>query len=149
MTPSLPSPQSALLFDSNYYDTEGSDRGQLLTWIVVGLAVIGLLISGYLTFTTWSNSGVAGCTAGGPVDCESVLKSHWSKWLGIPVSLLGMGTYVGILVSALLLVTGRQGVASMALLTFALLAAGSATWFIGLQDFVLGSFCLYCMAVHL
>ncbi len=149
MTPSLPSQQSALLFDSNYSDAEGSDRVQLLTWIVVGLAVIGLLISGYLTWTTWSNSSVAGCSAGSAVDCEHVLKSHWSKWLGVPVSLMGLGTYVGILISALMLNKDRQGIASTALFTFALLAAGSATWFIGLQVFQLGSFCLYCMAVHL
>lgn len=149
MTPSLPSQQSAHLFDSEYSSSDGPDRNQKLTWVVVALAVVGLLISGYLTWTTWSSEGVAGCSTGGAVDCEQVLKSHWSKWLGIPVSLLGLATYVGILVSSLMLTRDRQGIAATALLAFALLAAGSATWFIGLQVFQLGSFCLYCMAVHL
>ena len=112
------------------------------------MAVVALCLSGYLTWTTWSASQVAGCGTDGLVDCDHVLASNWSKWLGLPVGLLGALAYMGILAACWFAARHAQGLAQTALLALSLLAAGSAVWFIGLQIVVLQSVCIYCMAVH-
>ncbi len=123
-------------------------RAKLLLRLIAALAVVALCLSGYLTWTTWSASQVAGCGTDGLVDCDHVLASNWSKWLGLPVGLLGALAYAGILAACWLAARHAQGLAQTALLALSLLAAGSAVWFIGLQVVVLQSVCVYCMAVH-
>lgn len=123
-------------------------RAKLLLRMILALGLLGLGLSVYLTWTTWSAIPVAGCGLDGTGDCDDVLASRWSKWLGVPVSLLGALTYVGILASATVAASRRPGVALSILLSLALLAVGCAVWFIGLQVFVLDSYCPYCMGVH-
>ena len=134
--------------DSSQATSLGTAHGRLLRGGIVALALLGLCLSLYLTWTTWNSSSVAGCGGDGLVDCEHVLASRWSKWLGLPVSLLGTLVYLGILVSGALTTRSRPGLAMTVLLSLALIAAGSAAWFVGLQVLILKGFCLYCMGVH-
>ena len=60
-------------------------------WLILALAIAGMLLSGYLTYSAWQGQSVAGCTVGSA--CDVVLNSHWSKLLGIPISLWGFLTY--------------------------------------------------------
>jgi uncharacterized membrane protein/protein-disulfide isomerase len=125
-----------------------SGTQKLLTALITALALVALGVSTYLSWVTWQQSTVAGCTGGSLADCDEVLSSSGSKWLGIPVSVLGAATYAGILAlvwpAAL-----RGGWLMTALLTLAMMAAGAGVWFVGNQAFVVQHFCLYCMAVHL
>ena len=81
-----------------------------------------------------------------------MLLSRWSSWIGLPVGLPAIIIYLGLF--GLLFCIGprlsprTQRRAWATLLPLATLAAGSAAWFIGLQLFVLKSFCPYCMALH-
>ncbi len=60
-------------------------------WPVLALAVVGLVLAGYLTGTTWSGEKAAFCEAG--ADCDIVLHSRWSTLLGLPTSLWGFLVY--------------------------------------------------------
>ncbi len=124
-----------------------SETRKLLAVAITVLALVAFGIASYLTWVTWQQSTVAGCTGGSTVDCDEVLSSAGSKWLGIPVSLFGALTYAGILalVWPAVLVGGW---AMTALLAIAMLAAGAGVWFIGTQALVVQHFCLYCLAVH-
>ncbi len=148
MSSSLSSLQDSVLFDSA--DSSPTDRGRtkLLFALVTLLAVIALGLSSYLAWSTWSSTPVLGCDSSGLIACDHVLSSPWSKWLGLPVSLLGALVYVGILAASWLAAKHDSSLAWNVLLTLSLMAAGSAMWFIGLQAVVVGSFCLYCMGVH-
>jgi uncharacterized membrane protein/protein-disulfide isomerase len=124
-----------------------SGTQKLLAALITALALMALCVSSYLTWVTWQQSTVAGCTGGALVDCDEVLSSSASKWLGIPVSLLGATLYAGILALVWPAVL-RGGWLMTGLLTLAMMAAGAGVWFIGNQAFVVQHFCLYCMAVH-
>lgn len=63
-------------------------------WPLLGLALIGMGISGYLTVTTWMGQTVAGCAVGG--GCDAVLSSQWSKLFGLPTSFWGFLTYAAL-----------------------------------------------------
>jgi uncharacterized membrane protein len=73
------------------------DRRLQITSLV--LAVLGLADAGYLTYTHYAENGVCGVSSG----CTVVQQSTWSELFGIPVSLLGVIGYVGLLTLLVLL----------------------------------------------
>ena len=70
---------------------------------MIVLAFIGFGVATYLTVVHYVGPGALVCTAshGGTSPCEQVQFSTWSKVGGIPVALLGLIGYIGILGSLL------------------------------------------------
>ncbi|HEX7230494.1 MAG TPA: vitamin K epoxide reductase family protein [Candidatus Binatia bacterium] len=60
-------------------------------WPLFSLALIGMALSGYLTFNAWQGKLVAFCTEG--AGCDVVLNSRWSTLFGVPTSFWGFLTY--------------------------------------------------------
>src|SRR5438876_9748058 len=58
------------------------------------VAAIGL--GCYLLSVSLSGGAVAGC--GPDSSCDKVLHSRWSRWLGLPVSAVGLPVYLAILI---------------------------------------------------
>lgn len=58
---------------------------------ILGLAVFGLLVTGYLVAVAFSSSGAAFCTEGS--GCDLVQGSRWSTLFGAPIALWGFGLY--------------------------------------------------------
>ena len=56
-------------------------------WPLFVLAVLGLGLTGYLSYSALFSERVAFCTAG--AGCDVVLNSRWSTLFGVPTSLLG------------------------------------------------------------
>ena len=108
------------------------------------------IITAYLAIATLARSeDVPGC--GQDSGCGDVLGSPWAYWLGIPVSLLGLGLYGAFFISTFSLKIDQQQKAaralnSLTLLSFATLAA--AAWFVGVQAVAIKSFCPYCCTAH-
>ena len=63
-------------------------------WPLLGLALMGMGLTGYLTLTAWSRQAVPWC----PVrsGCDVVLSSPWSRLLGQPISFWGFLTYLSL-----------------------------------------------------
>lgn len=125
-----------------------SGTQKLLAALITALALVAVGVSSYLSWVTWQQSTVAGCTGGSLADCDEVLSSSGSKWLGVPVSILGAATYLGIL-AVVWPAAMRGGWLMTVLLSFAMMAAGAGVWFIINQAFIVKHICLYCMTVHL
>ncbi len=107
------------------------------------LLLLAILLSGWLTYESITAS--IGCGAGG--DCSAVVTSPWAKLLGIPIALLGLFTYLVLLV----LTQCRPFHSRMVNLlssTFCLLIIGSALWFTALQAVIIRSFCPFCCVIH-
>ena len=60
-------------------------------WPLFVLALLGMAVSGYLTFSAWQGKLVAFCTEG--AGCDVVLNSQWSTLFGMPTSFWGFLTY--------------------------------------------------------
>ena len=82
--------------------------------VMFALAILGTAIAGYLTWVHYSGH-LALCTGTG--GCETVQASRYSVVAGVPVALLGLLTYLG-----LLLVTGWRMYAGLATPTGVMLA---------------------------
>ncbi len=112
------------------------------------LAAMG--ISAYLAWISYSGTAAIGC--GPDSGCDKVLQSRWGYWFGAPVSLFALAAYSLILGASFRLRPSAppevQRKAWGWLVTCALVVAGAALWFTGLQVFTLKAVCPYCMAAH-
>ena len=120
------------------------------THVVRILLFSASIITAYLALATLSKGGqVPGC--GPESDCEKVLTSSWAYWLGIPVSLLGLGLYGAFFFITFSLKIGQQQKARRSLnslTVFSFIILGAAVWFIGVQALAIGTFCPYCCTAH-
>lgn len=109
------------------------------------LALIGLMIATYLSMYKLGYLGVIQCTIGG---CEKVQTSRFAEFLGMPVSLWGMGAYVTLLVLSVLGIQPRfQGERWVALALFAVSAVGVmfSGYLTFLEAFVIHAWCQWCV----
>ncbi len=121
-------------------------------WVLALCCVVAIGISGYLTWASLTSSKIAGCGSGNVFDCSHVTSSKWSLWMGLPVSALAIGSYLG-LATALGVAVFQTSVilkrfAWTAVALFAISAGLAAIWFTGLQVFVLKHLCSYCLTAH-
>jgi uncharacterized membrane protein len=106
---------------------------------VAVVALIGLGVASYLTYVHYAGSAPVCLSSGG---CEKVQSSHYSKLAGIPVSVLGLVGYVGILAS--LVVPGEPGLFAGALT--ALIGFGFSVYLTYLELFKIHAICQWCVA---
>jgi uncharacterized membrane protein len=104
------------------------------------IAVAGLLISAYLT---WSHlSGADPACVGGSGGCETVQTSRYSEILGVPVAALGLFAYGTMLVCAVL----RGEGAAVTGVFMAQVGALFSAYLAYLELFVLRAICQWCVA---
>ena len=124
-----------------------SDRA---LWAIRLLAVAALALSGYLLWQGLTHDAAPGCGAGS--NCDYVLGSRWSRWLGVPVGGLAALAHAGVLLASFAAgpaaVPGRRRAAWLLMLLLTSAAAGAAAWFLFLQVHVLQTLCAYCTADH-
>jgi uncharacterized membrane protein len=120
-----------------------------LIWVraLLAVAVVG---AGYLAWVSIHNGPVVGC--GPESGCNKVLQSRWAYWLGIPVSVPALLVYLALMGATVLL---RKRTAPddergswAAIIALAVIVAGAALWFVGLQVFVIKAYCKFCMTAH-
>ena len=114
-----------------------SDRA--LRAAAAAVALVGVGIAGYLTWTHYSGTAVA-CVRGG--GCETVQRSSYAEIAGIPVALLGLISYSAI---ALLLAWDSEN-ARLAAATLALVGLLFSAYLLVLQLFVIDAVCVWCLA---
>jgi uncharacterized membrane protein len=122
--------------------------GGLMRWGALAvLAVAGMGVAAYLTYTHWADEAVACGSLG---RCETVQQSEYSTIVGVPVALLG-----GLAAAALLaIVLSRLGGlplavewASLATLALTTASVAFAAYLTYVELFVLDAICVYCVAL--
>ena len=110
-------------------------------WLL-GLAGLGVLLTGYLTLVAWLGAPPAYC--GADSECDIVQSSRWSTLFGMPMSLWGLLTYA-ILAGLAWRLRSRPSAWRTALF-FACIGAG-VSWFLALVSvFQIEATCGYCLA---
>jgi uncharacterized membrane protein len=106
--------------------------------VMIALAIIGLGVATYLTYVHYAGIKPA-CTAG--QSCIKVQTSQWSKLDGIPVALLGLIGYIGIL--ATLLGPDREEL-RLATLGLTLIGFGFSAYLTYRELFSIHAVCEWC-----
>jgi len=103
-----------------------------------GVALAGLGIASYLTVVHYAGGAPVCAISHG---CETVQHSSYSKLAGVPVALLGVLGYVGILLSLLRDDdTGRTATAFLSLLGF-----GFSAWLTYTEVARIHAICIWCV----
>ena len=135
-----------------WVDPPAISRRSLIAIRILSLAATA--VAAYLAWITLTHGTLAACGDASPhIACGHVLRSSWSRWLGMPVSLFGCAVYLSMFLTswwASPISNDRyRKTAWLILATLVLLAVGSALWFVFLQLFVIGKVCLFCTSIHL
>jgi uncharacterized membrane protein len=107
---------------------------------IAAVAVIGLGIAAYLTYVHYA--GIKPVCAAGGGGCEKVQTSVYAKLAGIPVAVLGLVGYAGILAS--LVVPGDTGRLAGAVL--AISGFGFSAYLTYRELFTIHAVCQWCVA---
>jgi uncharacterized membrane protein len=104
------------------------------------LAVLGVVISAYLTWTHYA--GLTPVCTGSGEGCETVQSSRYASLLGIPVAVLGLVAYGGLLFSAVL----WRVIGIYLGLLISLVGTLFSAYLTYLEIFVIGALCQWCLA---
>ncbi len=114
--------------------------------VIPVLAVLGLTVAAYLSSVELSGSSAV-C---GPVgDCNAVHASSYARLFGIPVGVLGVAGYVGILGLWLAVRFGGRDLAdsaAMGVVVMASIGTAFSAYLTFLEPFVIGATCAWCLA---
>jgi len=110
------------------------------------LAIVGIIVAGYLTYVETSGT-LAVC---GPVgDCNAVQQSSYARLFGVvPVGLLGLVGYVIVIAGWLAARSGREPITDWArLVVFGVAFTGTifSIYLTFLEPFVIGATCAWCL----
>lgn len=111
--------------------------------LITLLAVLGIFVSGYLTYTHYSGEPII---CGGQSSCEDVNNSRFAFIGPIPVSGLGLAAYIALLI--LSLIKSDQERQWPAILTFGIALIGVMfQWYLFyIEIAVLHAICYWCVS---
>lgn len=109
----------------------------------------GLGVSIYLTLTHYTKIVSLVCSNTGTINCEKVTTSPQSIVFGIPVAVLGLAFFVGMVVLALPPIYRRpeRGIA-LARLASSVVGMGFVLYLVYAELFEIHAICLWCSSVH-
>ena len=113
-----------------------------ILWTVIALALIGFTDSAYLLAKRMSGAPIPCFITSG---CDTVSKSPYSVLFGVPLSAWGMLFYLGIGFLALLYMDTKNLLIGKLITVATTLGFFSSAYFIYIQKFKIGAFCIYCI----
>jgi len=113
------------------------------------ICLLGLADASYLTVAHYDAHVTLACPDRGFVNCGLVTTSVYSEILGIPVAVLGLVFFLGMLPLQLPW-AWRSTRRSVRLLRLggSVVGVGMVMWLVYAELFLIGSICLYCTGVH-
>jgi uncharacterized membrane protein len=126
--------------------------GRVPTWAVATtfvLSLIGLALSTYLTITHFRPADLF-CTENGIFNCGLVTTSGESRFIGIPVAFLGLGTYVVMTVlNSPWMWRAKNYWIHVARYVLSIVSICFVLWLLTAELLIIKSLCLYCTGVHI
>lgn len=121
-----------------------SGTGMTNRMAITLLALVGVLISLYMSAYTFGLLGEIVCGAGG---CETVQHSPWARFMGVPVPLIGLAGYGALFGTALAGVHAtRSRLVAFVLLAGATIGLLFSAYLTYLEAFVIHAWCRWCIA---
>jgi uncharacterized membrane protein len=121
-------------------------------WVVrstLVLAMAALAVSAYLTIAHFTTPDLLACSGSGAIDCARVTTSAQSRFLGIPVAVLGLAWSIAMvgLCSPVAWNSPAPWI-RRARLTLACTGMLFVLWLVYAELFVIRAICLWCSAMH-
>lgn len=107
----------------------------MLKYLTFSVGTLGLLDSLYLSYSRLFGGEVACVITHG---CATVAESEYSVFLGVPLAYIGVAYYITVLALTYLKRWDE-------LLAITLVGALMSLYFIYVQAFIIGAYCIYCL----
>lgn len=114
----------------------------IILWSIIALALIGFTDSAFLLTKRISGAPIPCFVTSG---CDTVSKSPYSVLFGVPLSAWGVLFYLGIGFLSLLYMDTKNLLVGKLITVAATLGFLSSAYFIYIQKFKIGAFCVYCI----
>jgi uncharacterized membrane protein len=113
------------------------------------LAAAAVAVSAYLTIAHYTTPNVLACSASGTIDCARVTTSTQSRFLGIPVAVLGLMWSIA-MVALCSPFAWRSRTPWIRAARLILVCTGMlfVLWLVYAELFVIRAICLWCSAIH-
>lgn len=116
-----------------------------LSWptVSLALALAGVAVAGYLTFVHYDKEALV-CGIG---DCATVQNSKYAEIGGIPIAILGLGMYLGVIGLGILRRVRHDWFSTATMGVFAIVLAGTmyAAYLTYLEIAVIKAICQWCV----
>ncbi|MFZ2831641.1 MAG: vitamin K epoxide reductase family protein [Minisyncoccia bacterium] len=114
----------------------------IILWTIVGLAFVGFIDASFLLAKRISGTPIPCFITSG---CDTVSKSPYSVLFGVPLSAWGILFYLGIGFLALLYIDRKNLIVGKLIPLAGTLGFLSSCYFVYIQKFKIGAFCIYCI----
>lgn len=135
------------------WGADAAGAGRFPRWpAIAGLAIVvlGLADSAYLTYAHFTSPSVLACPDTGVINCAKVTTSQWSHILGIPVAILGLVFFLGMLPLMLPAAWRSQNpLIRTARLAGSIVGVGMVIWLVYAELFLIHNICIFCTGVHI
>jgi len=126
--------------------------GRVPSWAIpttFALSLIGLALSTYLTITHFEPQDLF-CSGHSFINCAAVTTSAQSRFLGIPVAFLGLGTYVVMTVlNSPWMWRAKNYWIHVARFVISIISMAFVLWLLTAELVIIDNLCLYCTGVHI
>ena len=113
------------------------------------LAIAGLGVSIYLTIAHFVGSEILACNPNSVINCEIVTTSAQSRFLGIPVAVLGLGYFiVAVPLYSPWAWWSRFRLIHLARIASAVVGMCFVLWLLFAELTIIHKICLWCTSVH-
>jgi uncharacterized membrane protein len=116
-------------------------------YVALGVSVVGLAISVYLTIEHYTGSTTLACSDKGAINCAAVTKSAWSHIGPIPVAVLGLAFFVG-MTALCTPFAWRLRVLDPLRQIGVVVGLLSVLYLVWVEAFRVDAICLWCTGVH-
>lgn len=114
----------------------------IILWAIIALSLVGFTDAAFLLAKRLSGTPIPCFITSG---CDTVSQSPYSVMFGVPLSAWGVLFYLGTGFLALIALTAKNTLASKLIPLATTLGFLSSCYFIYIQKFKIGAFCIYCI----
>jgi uncharacterized membrane protein len=122
---------------------------RVISTLGVLLSLIGIADTTWLTITHYSTTLTLACPSTGIINCAKVTSSSYSEIFGIPVALLGLLFFLGMVILQLpMFWRSANKLIRYARLSYSSVGLVMVFWLVYVEFHKLNAICLYCTLVH-
>lgn len=114
------------------------------------LCLLGIAVAAYLTYAHFTSPSVLACPESRFINCAEVTTSTYSKFLGMPVAVLGLAYFLGMLPFQLPAAwRSQRAEIRLVRLLGSVVGIVMVFWLLYAELVKVDALCLFCSAVHL
>ena len=122
---------------------------KIVSLIGVLLSLLGIADATYLTIAHYATKVTLACPDTGFINCTKVTSSSYSEVFGIPVAVLGLVFFLGMLILQLpMFWNSASRLIRKTRVLYSVAGLITVFWFVYVEFHKLNAICLYCSAVH-